>query len=33
VRTLHAREPGDLTAGQRRSTEYRPGLHREGEEP
>ena len=33
VRTLLAREPGDLTAGQRLSIEYRTGLHREGEEP
>ena len=33
VRTLLAREPGDLTAGQRHSNQYRTGLHREGEEP
>jgi hypothetical protein len=33
VRTLLVREPGDLTVGQRRSTECRSGPHREGEEP
>ena len=33
VRKLLAREPGDLTADQRLSIEYRTGLHREGEEP
>ena len=33
VWTLLAREPGDLTADHRRSIAYRPGPHREGEEP
>ena len=33
VRTLLAREPGDLTADQQLSIEYRAGLHRKGEEP
>src|SRR3974377_233263 len=31
VRTLLAREPGDLTTGRQLSIEYRTGLHREGE--
>jgi len=33
VRTLLAREPGDLATGQQLSIEYLAGLHREGEEP
>ena len=33
VRTLLAREPGDLTTGRQLSIEYRTGLHREGEKP
>jgi hypothetical protein len=33
VCTLLAREPGDLTAGQRRCRACRSGPHREGEEP
>ena len=33
VRTLLAREPGDLTTDLRLSIAYRAGLHREGEEP
>ena len=33
VWTLLAREPGDLTVDQRRSIAFRPGPHREGEEP
>ena len=33
VRTLLAREPGDLTVGQQRCIARRSGPHREGEEP
>ena len=33
VRTLLVRDPGDLTVDQRRSIAFRPGPHREGEEP
>ena len=33
VRTLLAREPGDLTVGQQRCIVRRSGPHREGEEP
>ncbi len=33
VRTLFAREEGDLTVGQRRFPECRTGPHQEGEEP
>jgi hypothetical protein len=33
VRTLLAREPGDLTVGQQHCIVRRSGPHREGEEP